>query len=66
MEQQYHVHIYEVTKKFEVDLEASRDQEAVTKAIEMARSGELSETEKDCRFIVYPILYGEPIKIFKG
>ena len=50
----FHIHIYEVKRKYEVDLEESDPLEAKKKAIEIydkARE-KLKEVDLDCRIIV--------------
>jgi len=50
----YHVHVYEVKKKYEVDLEGKNEVEARLKAIELYNNkrAELKEVDLDCRVIV--------------
>lgn len=51
MAKKFHVHVYEVANKREVDLEANSIVNAKTKALQKATKGELPSMESDCRFI---------------
>jgi len=57
----YHVHVYEVKKKYEVDLEGKDEVEARLKAIELYNNkrAELKEVDLDCRVIVLAFDKGE-------
>jgi len=50
----FHIHIYEVKSKYEIDIEANNPIEAKTKAIEMYKTNKekLIKCEKDCDIIV--------------
>jgi hypothetical protein len=51
----FHVHIYEVSKQYETNLEAENDEEARKIALEMVKTGKpkLLELKKtDCKHIV--------------
>jgi len=50
----YHIHIYEVKRKFELDVEASNELAAKQEAIALYNSNKnaLNEVDSDCRIIV--------------
>lgn len=57
----YHVYIYEVFKKYEVDLEAKTEEEASTKSFQLAvqSKNNLKEVENDCTYISFPYKKGD-------
>ena len=57
----YHVHVYEVKKKYEVDLEGEDEVGVRLKAIELYNNkrAELKEVDLDCRVIVFSFVLEE-------
>jgi len=49
----YHVHLYQVVKKFEVDVEAVNGEQAKAKAIGLWREKKLKEVPSDCKVITF-------------
>ena len=47
----YHIHIYKVETKYEIDIEAKNEILAKEIALEMAKNNKLKECEKDCNYI---------------
>jgi len=60
-EVKYHVHVYEVTRKYEVDLEGKDEVEVRLKAIELYNNkrAKLKEVGLDCKVIVLAFDKGE-------
>lgn len=48
----FHVHVYKVIGKLDLDIEASNDLEAREKALELAKTIDEFQ-ESDCQFIVF-------------
>lgn len=57
----YHVHVYEVKRKYEVDVEERSELEAKLRAIELYNNkrAKLKEVDLDCRVIVLAFDKGE-------
>jgi len=51
----YHIHIYEVKSKYEIDIEEENSRKAKEKAIEIYKTNKekLKKCEKDCNIIVF-------------
>lgn len=50
----YHVHVYEVSKKYEIELDTIDETDALKQSLELAKQNKLKEVEKDCSFISMP------------
>jgi len=54
----YHVHIYQVASQGEVNIEAKDKNEAMEKALDMAKEGSVSLRFPDCGQIAIPFELG--------
>jgi hypothetical protein len=50
----YHVHIYRVTKKWEIEIEANSEAEANKKALDRLTAQPWEAMSPDCRLIAMP------------
>ena len=48
---EFHVHIYRVTEKYEVDVEANDGKEARLRALEKFSKGKAKHAKSDCSFV---------------
>jgi len=55
----FHVHVYEVIRKAEVNLDAYSEEEARADALKIATSGRVPFMESDCRFVALSFPVGD-------
>ena len=53
MEDSYHLHVYKVVEKYEINLEAGSSVEAKNKALELVKNNKIESIESDCNYIVF-------------
>jgi len=53
MTNNYHLHVYKVMEKYEVDVETESSIDAKTKALELVKEGKVKPIESDCNYIVF-------------
>ena len=53
MSNKYHLHIYKVVEKYEVDLEAESSVKAKDQALELVKDDKIKSTDADCNYIVF-------------
>ncbi len=49
--EKFHVHVYRVVEKMEVNVEAESEKDAKEKALGLAGGGDATVVESDCEFI---------------
>ena len=49
----YHLHVYKVVDKYEVNLEADSSIDAKNKELELVKDNKLKSMKSDCNFIVF-------------
>jgi len=49
----YHLHVYKVVDKYEVNLEADSSIDAKNKALELVKDNKLKSMKSDCNYIVF-------------
>ncbi len=47
----FHVHVYEIARKMEVDVDAKTEVDAKTHALRLAKENALATVKSDCKFI---------------
>ncbi len=50
----YHVHVYMIVKKAEIDLDSESEEAAMKEALTLTKKGELEFGESDCKFLALP------------
>ena len=53
MEDNYHLHVYKVVEKYEIDLEAESSVDAKNKALELVKDNKIESIKSDCNYIVF-------------
>ncbi len=53
MSNKYHLHVYKVVTKYEIDLEAESSVEAKNHALELVKDNKLKSIDSDCNYIVF-------------
>ena len=53
MSNSYHLHVYKVVEKYEVNTEADSSVDAKNKALELVKDSKVKPMESDCNYIVF-------------
>ena len=53
MSNKYHLHVYKVVDKYEVDIEAESGVDAKNKALELVKDNKMEPIDSDCNYIVF-------------